>query len=68
MARFLPEPFRTKPVERIELTTREEQAALLAQAGFNPCLMPTANIYVYLLRLGYFDNERQPVGRPHARR
>ncbi len=49
MARFLPEPFRTKTVEPIKMTTREEQAALLVQAGFNLFLMPAANIYIDLL-------------------
>ncbi len=49
MAKFVPEPFRIKTVEPIGMTTREERAALLEQAGFNLFLVPAANIYIDLL-------------------
>ncbi len=43
------EPFRIKMVEPVEMTTREERAAIIETAGFNPFLIPAAKVLIDLL-------------------
>jgi tyrosine phenol-lyase len=47
--RTIIEPFRIKVVEPIRLTTREERAALIAQAGYNPFRLKAEHVLIDLL-------------------
>jgi tyrosine phenol-lyase len=43
------EPFKIKVVEKIRLTSREEREQILRQAGYNPFLIPAADVLIDLL-------------------
>jgi tryptophanase len=47
--RTIIEPFRIKVVEPIRLTTREERAALIAEAGYNPFRLKAEHVLIDLL-------------------
>ncbi len=47
--RTIIEPFRIKVVEPIRMTTREERAALIADAGFNPFRLRAEHVLIDLL-------------------
>ncbi len=47
--RTIIEPFRIKVVEPIRMTTREERAALIAQAGYNPFRLKAEHVLIDLL-------------------
>jgi tryptophanase len=46
---FLPEPYKTKTVERIHLLSREKRQQKLIEAHFNPFKIPAADVFIDLL-------------------
>lgn len=42
---YPPEPFKIKSVETIKMTTKEERAQVLKEAGYNTFLIPSKSLH-----------------------